>query len=348
MASIQDALLTPVRALVSKPAQKAYLGTLLFVITAIGLSRDVHLQFGDGHPWGTASLGPELVSQQAYDVTVKLELPRTPPNLAAGNFMLDLSLFSRPSTAPGISRNISADRITHSRRPTILTYTSPMVDTASKISLLPLYVLGWHREAETLVVPMLEKIEFPRGWRNLPTSLRLEVDSQQQMQVYSARVEFRARFRGLRWVMYNWRILSFLVFSFAFWSVSMASTSFTWVVLASIWSSKTDDRLAIKREDRGKTPIKEEPDDETTDLSALESSSDSQEKQPLSRTKKEEDSEEETKQPYTSDTDDDSPTVHGTRHARPGEESGAGTGRESAEARGVQRRRSRISKEDRS
>jgi seipin len=75
-----------------------------------------------------------------------------------------------------------------------------MVDTASKISIMPLYVLGWQREAETLRVPMLEKIEFSRGWRNLPASLRLEVHSKEQMQVYSAQVEFRARFTGLRYV----------------------------------------------------------------------------------------------------------------------------------------------------
>lgn len=124
----------------------------------------------------------------------------------------------------------------------------------------------------------------------------------------------------------------------------MASTSIAWVVLASIWSSKTDDRVPIKREDRGKTPIKEEPDDETADLSALESSSESPRKQSPGRIKRENDSEEETKDVDSSDTDDGHPTVHGVRErdARSGGERGAGTGRESAEARGVQRRRSRF------
>lgn len=245
----QTAVIRSLRALVSKPAQKAYLGTFLFIITSIlmlcvsavaywifyykfipqvGLERVVHLQFGyvtrhpeasqtnrlitreykltiasldsDGPPWGTASLGSDLVSLQPYDVNVNLELPRTPSNLAAGNFMLDLTLFSHPSTSARTDTNTSTSAISRSRRPAILSYASPMIDTASKISLMPLYVTGWHREAETLKVGMMERVEFPRGWRNLPESLRLEIQSEERMQIYSARVQFRARFTGLRYV----------------------------------------------------------------------------------------------------------------------------------------------------
>lgn len=158
----------------------------------------------DGHPWGTANLGPELVSLQAYDVTVKLELPRTPSNLDAGNFMLDLALFSHSSASAKTGKNTSMDALSRSRRPGILTYASPMVDTATKLSLMPLYVVGWHREAESVNVPMMEKLEFPRGWRNLPEYLRLEIHSDERMQVYSAKVQFKARFTGLRCVLIIW------------------------------------------------------------------------------------------------------------------------------------------------
>lgn len=237
-----------------------------------------------------------------------------------------------------------------------------MVDTASKISFMPLYVLGWQREAETLRVPMLEKIEFSRGWRNLPASLRLEVHSKEPLQVYSAQIEFHARFTGLRyvkaaskdygrplhsqsnrWVMYNWRILSFLVFSFGFWSVSMVSSGIAWIALASLWGTKPTNQISIKQEARGKTPIKEEYGDEAADISALDSHSDSHcpKHQSTSRIKKEADFEEGTQPSYTSDTDDESHDTGGRRDAWPSD-SGAGTGLENAEARGVQRRRSRL------
>lgn len=41
----------------------------------------------------------------------------------------------------------------------------------------------------------------------LPQSLRLEIQSDNKMQIYSARVEFRARFTGLRWVLCFWPLV---------------------------------------------------------------------------------------------------------------------------------------------
>ena len=112
--------------------------------------------------------------------------------------MLDLTLFSHPSTSARTGRNTSTDLIAQSRRPAILTYASSMVDTASKLTFMPFYLTGWRREAETLEVHMMEQIEFPRGWRNLPETLRLEIQSDERMQIYDAKVEFKATFTGLR------------------------------------------------------------------------------------------------------------------------------------------------------
>lgn len=153
----------------------------------------------DEHPWGVTSLGSDLASLQQYDVSVTLKLPRTPANHATGNFMLDLTLHSPPQTSV-MGTNTSTTLIAHSRRPAILTYTSPLVGTAHTLSRMPLYLIGWKREAETLEVPMFEDLEFARGWRNVPASLALEIQSREQMQVYRVEVNFRAKFRGLRLV----------------------------------------------------------------------------------------------------------------------------------------------------
>lgn len=82
----------------------------------------------------------------------------------------------------------------------MLTYTSCLVDTAHTLSRMPLYLIGWKREAEILDVSMFENLEFARGWRNVPASLRLEIQSHERMQVYGVEVKFRAKFRGLRCV----------------------------------------------------------------------------------------------------------------------------------------------------
>jgi hypothetical protein len=131
---------------------------------------------------------------------VTLELPRTPSNIDTGNFMLDLTLFSsRPASLvlPGPANT----PISQARRPAILTYASPMVDVARRAARMPLYVVGLHRELEKLEVPMMEQLEFAKGARNLPQSLRLEIQSDLKMQIYTARVEFRARLTGLRYVL---------------------------------------------------------------------------------------------------------------------------------------------------
>ncbi|KAJ5390681.1 uncharacterized protein N7496_001749 [Penicillium cataractarum] len=258
----------------------------------------------DLNPWGTASLGSEFVSSQPYDVSVALDLPRTPSNLDVGNFMIDLTLYA-PETASVLPTTAnSQNKISHSRRPAILTYTSPLVDVARRLVRLPLYVVGWRREAETLEVSMMEKVEFARGSRNRPQSLRLEIQSGRKMQIYSARVEFRARFTGLRSI---------------FWTVSMASASLTWFLLT--W---------IMQSDKPKGEIKEEGEEEEEFSAAIkEELEDSGSSSEPVKVKKEE-SETSLLQSYPAE----------------GESAGLGSGRESAEARGVQKRRSHSTEGD--
>ncbi|KAJ5561526.1 Survival protein SurE-like phosphatase/nucleotidase [Penicillium sp. DV-2018c] len=277
---ITDALFAPFRALVSKSALRLYLNALLFFgaaavligisavaygifyfkfIPKVGLQRTVHLQFGNGNPWGTAHFDSEFVPYQPYDVSVTLELPRTPSNLDAGNFMLDLTLFSsRPASSllPGPNNA----PISQSRRPAIMTYASPLVDVARRTARMPLYVVGWYRESETLQVPMMEHLEFTKGVKNLPQSLRLEIQSDSRMQIYTAKVDIRARLTGLRWLMYNWKITSFVVFSSLFWSVSMLSASLTWLAMTWILESIPKDEIKEESED----VIKQESEDEDT------------------------------------------------------------------------------------
>ncbi|RYH33777.1 MAG: NAD-dependent epimerase/dehydratase family protein, partial [Alcaligenaceae bacterium] len=72
-------------------------------------------------------------------------------------------------------------------------------------------------ESEKIVIDVFESTSFARGANAVPVALKLEVQSSGRMQIYSARAVFRARFRGLRWVMYNHRIISGLVFIGVFW-----------------------------------------------------------------------------------------------------------------------------------
>ncbi|ORX99689.1 putative adipose-regulatory protein-domain-containing protein [Clohesyomyces aquaticus] len=127
--------------------------------------------------------------------------------------------------------------LAQSRRPAILTYRSWMTEVAYRALRLPSYILGWRVEEEMVVVKMMEGVEFEKGWRNVPRTLRLEVRSGVPLEVYKVGVKFVARLEGLRWVMYNYRILSALVFTSAFWGVEMTVLLVSWGVLELLFSN---------------------------------------------------------------------------------------------------------------
>lgn len=87
----------------------------------------------------------------------------------------------------------------HASRPAILTYRSATMEQVNRAWALPLHLVGWREEADNLEIKMIEGIEFSKGWRNIPDSVRVELRSEEKLQVYNVRIEFTARLRGLRY-----------------------------------------------------------------------------------------------------------------------------------------------------
>ncbi|KAI9893491.1 MAG: hypothetical protein M1814_006788 [Vezdaea aestivalis] len=259
--SLTDLALAPARVALSKPARRAYLTTALILsasfilygiavfayslfymqyIPKIGLEKVVHLQFEpDQHPYALAPLGPALVSNQPYDVSVHLLLPRSPPNLATGNFMLDLSLLSAAQADALPLLPSPTDLLAHSRRPAILTFESGLVRTLKTAVGAGALALGWKREEESVDIRMLEEVEFRRGWATLPKWIRLEVRAVERVEIYRAVVKFEARFYGLRYIMYNHRILSLLLFSTIFWLTELLFALLAYLLLSTIFRPAT-------------------------------------------------------------------------------------------------------------
>ena len=246
---------------------------------------DLILRSDGPHPYGIAPLDLTLVGDQAYDIVLSLHVPRSPPNLATGNFMLSLSLLSPsykppvPSTVPPTtlqdshsSKITPSDVLFLSRRPTILKYNSRLVSLSTRLLSLPLYVLGIKHESEVLRVPMAESARFRRGRANVPAYVLLELQTGQEVQVYDVRVQFKARFGGIRWLLYNHRIISFITFTTAFWFAEIVFTGLGWVALRYIsttsFKPKTEGSTKGEETDgTGKEEIKAEPDTDEPDLS---------------------------------------------------------------------------------
>lgn len=325
------------------------------------------------HPYGVARLGSSLASQQPYDIALSLNLPRSPPNLAQGNFMLSVTLLKSTYTPPSAlasqrskisditgaildsspTASVSeADVLFTSRRPAILTYTSRLVSLFERTFSLPFYILGLRRESELLKVSMAEAERFERGRSKVPEYVLLEIEAGQEVQVYDVRVHFTARFEGLRWLMYNYRILSFLFFTSAFWFAEIMFTIVGWIVLRSTLSTGKSAPLTTDRKGESSTEsvVKKEPEDtDEPDLSDTPRTFPTYGRQtPLkyeSRAKREDSEElsisETSIQPLAGEADDEDDELYSGRR---GVDSGLGTSYSEGAGRGVGVARRRSSK----
>jgi len=86
---------------------------------------------------------------------------------------------------------------------------------------------------------MAESTKFKKGYKNIPSYVFIEIQSgiKQEVQVYDVRVHLTARFGGLRWLMYNYRFTSFVVFVGAFWFAEILWSALGWIVFHSYFSS---------------------------------------------------------------------------------------------------------------
>lgn len=321
------------------------------------------------NPYALIPIEESLMPQQAYDITVQIDMPRSPPNLKMGNFMVDLVMLSptykpvaRPSpTDPFDIRSwIPAGAILFSeRRPAILTYHSDVVRIGKQIASLPSYLLGWRHETERIELHMAEGVSFQKGWASMPTKVYLDLQSRgHDIQIYAVNLILRARFTGMRWLMYNHRILSFIIFTGAFWAAEMLFALLALIVLQSAFSAEDEGKVVVKDEDnddsstRIKVEGEEELDLDDLDLSDTPRSFPTYGRQaPLHyvpKIKTEDDSkdmvsDEVRTHPRTAEADDESEELVDIRNPFSGgrSDSGLGTSYSESGLSGVQRRRSK-------
>ncbi|RYP10178.1 hypothetical protein DL764_000799 [Monosporascus ibericus] len=226
------------------------------------ISTPVHLQYNAGlNPYGVTHLSSELMLEQAYDVSVELTLPRSPPNVERGNFMVAMFAMKSQPENPALAFTVPSDPYAHvtpgnvvfsSRRPAILPYRDPVVARTSRLLFLPYHIVSPAAETSKLVVPMGELVEFKQA---LPLSILLDVQAGQTLQVYSASITLVARLSGLRWAMYNHRALSFVICTTAFWLAEMLSMGAAWLLVAYCVSGRQNGSTANKQKLAGKVRV---------------------------------------------------------------------------------------------
>ncbi|KAI1638199.1 putative adipose-regulatory protein-domain-containing protein [Biscogniauxia mediterranea] len=305
---IMEHVKAPFRAAVSPTARRTYLSTVLFIAASLVLlgvaaiaypvfyynyvpkkvvSIPVHLQYNAAlNPYGVASISPNLMLEQAYDVSVELSLPRSPANLERGNFMVALyalrstqpppnpAMLALPTSAPTQQEEpaqnnpyaqLTPDRVVFaSRRPVLIPYEDPLVSTTSRVMFLLYHALFAPAAAEmaALAVPMGELVLAegrdgpPLATSGGPLSLLLDVQAGQTLQVYAVTVKLVARLSGVRWAMYNYRVLSFLVCTAVFWASEMLSMALAWLALGYFFAGRREqenkNQALARREGEGR------------------------------------------------------------------------------------------------
>lgn len=157
--------------------------------------------------------------------------------------------------------------VARSRRPAILTYRSYVIEHVHRLLRLPLYLIGWHTESEHIEISMMESVEFDKGVRNVPTSVKIELRLGSPLEVYTVSVHFSARMEGLRWLMYRYWLTSAILGTIIFWSVEMGVLLFTWAIFTLLFNSASapenhSGQKRIKQEDGDITPKREPADTE--------------------------------------------------------------------------------------
>lgn len=134
---------------------------------------------------------------QAYKVIVNIEMPESPQNLDLGMFMVCAEMRDHESMLRG-----------HSCRSAMIRYRSPLIRTLSTWTLSPLFVLGLKEEFQ--IVPVEIFSQYLEERLHPITDVYVEIQSQ-KIQFYTVSLHIVADFTGLRYIMFNWPVVSAIV-----------------------------------------------------------------------------------------------------------------------------------------
>lgn len=128
------------------------------------------------------------------------------------------------------------------RRPALMPHVDPAVSLARRLLWLPFNVLFPKNDAYIMTLPLAEEVIFSRA-STVPKSVYVELQAGQDIQTYETAVTMTAKLRGLRWILHNYRIVSFITLTVGFWSIEMLFAGLTLFALGVFVSNETPPKL---------------------------------------------------------------------------------------------------------
>jgi len=185
-------------------------------ITQTAHSLPVYFQYYDDIPQPTAEVDLSvnswrqsgiLTGGQYYNVLMELNVPDSQHNYDLGNFMINLTF-----------KNALNETVGYSSRPCIVKYKSfVQKNIESIVKTVPLF-FDVAQESQTIYLPLIESyIED----EEVSTTKAIITLSNKSLHLNTARLNFEARFHGLRYYMYHWKLLTavLLISILMFWEI---------------------------------------------------------------------------------------------------------------------------------
>ncbi|XP_074656171.1 seipin-like [Tubulanus polymorphus] len=135
-----------------------------------------------------------MVRGQPYIICLQLDMPESPVNQKLGMFMVALQFYSRKD-----------EPLQYSQRSVLLRYKSTMLQTMETLVYSPMLLTGAREQKQTLIVEFFNR--YLEDAYHPATKAKIIIESQ-KVQIYSASLKIYAHFTGLRFIMFNWPILS--------------------------------------------------------------------------------------------------------------------------------------------
>lgn len=140
-----------------------------------------------------------------------------------------------------------------SRRPALIPYVDPVVSLGSRIIFLLYHLIVPTSQTCVLNVPVAERVTFPTD-SAIPSTAYVEVEAGQGIQIYSASLTMTAQLSGLRWLMFHYRLLTFITFTMLFWVCELGFMVVAWAILSSLLgTSSSSTELKSHRNQRRST-----------------------------------------------------------------------------------------------
>ncbi|XP_037635940.1 seipin-like [Sebastes umbrosus] len=150
-----------------------------------------------------------LTLGQAYQVSLQLEMPDSPINQELGMFMIKTTCFSRTGGQVASSARTARQLLSaSSSRFSMLRYRSDLLKYLGTLLFLPAFLTGVAEQKQLLEVELFS--DYTDDPYVPSTTAVIELMSS-NVQIYSSQLVIHAHFTGLRYLLFNFPLLSALV-----------------------------------------------------------------------------------------------------------------------------------------